>query len=182
MDNQQAYRIDGVLWWVWQDTTNVRHVQPICPIHKLRMYPALHSYMKYPFQATRLKCEECADFHDLPRNYSKEEQYVVDKVDSKAFKGMKVFNIDDEAVPLAEEKLKSLDSKYFITALLTNSKTGLRLVVYAGEKGSKAKTQIFVEPEIKRLAFDQKDLHPTEVFTKLEATFSDGTKASQGKK
>ncbi len=50
------------------------------------------------------------------------------------------------------------------------------------KKGEKKKTQIFVEPDIKRLAFDQKDLHPTDVFTKLEATFSDGTKASQKKK
>lgn len=49
------------------------------------------------------------------------------------------------------------------------------------KKGVKEKTQIFVEPKIKRLAFDQKDLHPTDIFTKLEATFSDGTKASQTK-
>lgn len=182
MDKQQIHRIDGVLWWVWQGNASVRHVQPVCPLHKLRMYPARHSYMNYDSQAARLKCEECADFHNLPRNYSKEERYVLDKIDAKIFKGMKVFNIDDEAVPLVEEKLKSVDSKYFVTSLLTKSKTGLRLVVYAGEKGSEAKTQIFVEPEIKRLAFDQKDLHPTEVFTKLEATFSDGTKASQEKK
>lgn len=182
MDQQQTYRIDGVLWWVWQDNTNVRHVQPICPHHKLRMYPARHSHMNYDFQAVRLKCEECAEFYNLSRNYSKEEIYVLDKIDAKIFKGMKVFNIDDEAVPLTEEKLKSVDSKYFVTSLLTKSKTGLRLVVYAGKKGSGSKTQIFVEPEIKRLSFDQKDLHPTEVFTKLEATFSDGTKASQGKK
>jgi hypothetical protein len=42
-------------------------------------------------------------------------------------------------------------------------------------------TQIFVEPEIRRLAFDQKDLHPNDVFTKVEATFIDGTTAKTDK-
>jgi len=179
---QQTYRIDGVLWWIWQDNTNIRRVQPICPRHKLRMYPSLHSYMKYSFQAIRLKCEECKDFYNLPRSYSKEEQYVLDKIDAKIFKGMKVLNIDDEAIPLAKEKIISKDSKHFVISLLTESKTGLRLVVYAGEKGKNVKTQIFVEPEIKRLSFDQKDLHPTDIFTKLEASFINGTKANLEKK
>jgi hypothetical protein len=58
---------------------------------------------------------------------------------------------------------------------------GQRLVVYAGEKGRKEKTQVFVEPDIKRLAFDQNDIHPSEVFVKLEATFRDGTQISMKK-
>lgn len=91
---------------------------------------------------------------------------------------MKVLNLDDEAIPLADDKVKTKDGKFFVVANLNESKTGKRLVVYAGEKGKQNKTQIFVEPEIKRLSFDQNDLHPTDVFTKLEATFSDGTKVS----
>jgi hypothetical protein len=31
-----------------------------------------------------------------------------------------------------------------------------------------------VEPELKRMSFDQNDSHPNEVFTKVEATFKDG--------
>ena len=90
---------------------------------------------------------------------------------------MRFINLDDEALPIAEVKLDSKDDPdYFVTGLLTKSKVGLRLIVYAGKKGSPEKSQIFVEPEIKRLAFDQKDLHPSDVFTKVEATFKDGAK------
>jgi len=133
-------------------------------------------------KSTYLSCSECSEYHKLPRQYNDEKRYVIDKIDSKVFKGMKVLNIDNEAVPLVEKKVSSEDGKYFVTALLTESKVGLRLVIYAGEKGKKEKTQIFVEEEIKRLAFDQNDLHPTDVFTKIEATFKDNSKASINKK
>jgi hypothetical protein len=62
------------------------------------------------------------------------------------------------------------------------SKVGERLVIYAGERGKTNKTQIFVEPRIKRLAFDQKDAHPSDVFLKVEATFEDGSSASMKRK
>ena len=55
------------------------------------------------------------------------------------------------------------------------SKRGLQLVVYAGEKGKTKKAQIIIEPEIKRLAFDQQDLNPNDVFIELKATFEDGS-------
>lgn len=94
---------------------------------------------------------------------------------------MKVLNLDDEAIPLAESKISSKDDKFFVTAILTESKVGKRLVVYAGEKGRKEKSQIFIEPEIKRLAFDQKDMHPTEVFLELTGTFDDGSSVTINK-
>jgi hypothetical protein len=97
------------------------------------------------------------------------------KLESRELKNLKVLNLDDEAIPLAEAKSKSKDGKYFVTASLVESKVGKRLVVYVGERGQKDKTQIFVEPEIKRVAFDQNNLHPTDIFLKLEGTFVDGS-------
>jgi hypothetical protein len=183
-DNQNI-RIDNVLWWIFKDTAGNRVPQPLCPIHHLRMEPIrTYNMGKYDSleESASLKCEDCEKSHSLPRTYKKERAYVINRIDAKIFKGMKVLNLDDEAIPLSEEKISSNDNKYFVTGLLTKSKIGLRLVVYAGEKGKKEKTQIFVEPEIKRLAFDQKDLHPTDVFTKLEATFKDGSTNSINKK
>lgn len=104
------------------------------------------------------------------------------ELNSATYKKMKFINLDDEALPLASDKKFSDDNKFFVTSLLTKSKTGLRLVVYAGKKGLADKTQIFVEPEIKRLAFDQNNVHPTDIFTKLEATFLDGSTVTQKKK
>lgn len=178
----QYAKIDKIKWWVWTNSSGIRGVQAICPIHDIRMYPAKGYGEKFLDDATNLRCEECKNWHSIPRNWKREQQYVLDKVESKIIKGLKFINLDDEALPIAEDKVSSKDNKFFVKSSLTKSKTGLRLVVYAGEKGRKEKTQIFIEPDIKRLAFDQKDLHPTDVFTKLEATFADGTKASQEKK
>jgi len=181
MDMKNQYiTIDKIKWWVRTDITDNRIAQPLCPIHNLRLRPIKDVYSKkYDFwkHSRTLRCEDCKKSHRIPRNYEAEQQYVIDRLDAKVFKSMKFINLDDEALPIAKEKISSKDNKYFVTSLLTKSKTGLRLVVYAGKKGEKKKTQIFVEPDIKRLAFDQKDLHPTEIFTKLEATFKDKTKS-----
>lgn len=166
--NEQALIIDGIKWHVQS-----RQAQPLCPKHYLRLSLVINeSYM------CKLKCAECKDLYEMPREFTKQKQYIIDKIDSKIFKKMKYINLDNEAIPIAESKITSKDNKYFTTALLTDSKVGLRLVVYAGKKGQNHKTQIFVEPDIKRLAFDQNDIHPSEVFLKLEGTFNDGTKAS----
>jgi len=177
---EEFITIDKIKWWVWTSENESRGTQPYCFKHNIRMYPELIYGQKYPYQVNHLRCAECEKLYELPRTYDNEKQYVLDKVESKIIKGLKFINLDDEAIPIAEDKKKN--SEYFVTSLLTESKLGLRLVVYAGKNGSNQKTQIFIEPGIKRLAFDQNNLHPTDIFTKLEATFQDGTKAGQKKK
>lgn len=171
--NDEFITIDNIRWWV-----SNRIPQPLCPIHNLRLRPLedIHS-SRHTFQnlSHTLKCEECIKTFIIPRSYSNEKLYVIDKIDAKIFKNQKFINLDDEALPIAEDKIPK-NSEYFVTALLTQSKVGKRLVVYAGKRGNEQKTQIFVEPEIRRLAFDQKDLHPPDVFTSLEAVFDDGSK------
>jgi hypothetical protein len=181
---KQKIRVDKTDWWIYEEK-GIRFPQPLCPIHHLRMYPVkyqMDNIYDSAEESNWLRCEDCKEFHNLPRKFREEKKYVINKIDAKVFKGMKVLNLDDESVPLTEEKLSSEDKKYFVTGLLTKSKVGLRLVIYAGERGRKEKTQIFVEPTIKRLAFDQKDLHPTDVFTKVEATFDDDSRSSLNKK
>lgn len=174
--SDQGIIIDGIKWIIGKVS---RNPVPLCPKDFIELDPYPDAYDIFE---KKLKCEECKKIYPLPREYEHEKKYVKRKLNSRNYKKMRFINLDDEALPIAKEKVSSKDNKYFVTSLLTKSKTGLRLVVYAGKKGKKKKTQIFVEPGIKRLAFDQKDLHPTDVFTKLEATFSDGTKASQEKK
>ncbi len=165
-------RIDKIKWHIERGLRG-RRVQPLCPIHSMRLKGSDYDRV--------LMCEDCPKSYQIPRNLENERRYVLNRIDANIFKGMKVLNLDDGAIPLAESK-NSGDDKYFVASVLTVSKTGKRLVVYAGEKGKKEKTQILVEPEIKRLAFDQNNLHPNDVFTKLEATFSDGSTASQQSK
>lgn len=170
--NYKPIILDGVKW-IFESG----RVQPLCPKHHLRLSLAYNDN-----HASSLSCAECKERYKFPREYTKQEQYVLDKLDARQFKDMKFINLDDEAIPIAKDKVISENGKYFVTSLLTKSKVGHRLVVYAGEREKKEKTQIFVEPEIKRVAFDQKDLHPAEVFVKLKATFDDGSSASISKK
>ena len=44
-------------------------------------------------------------------------------------------------------------------------------MILAGDKTSKNKTQLFVDHTNERLAFDQHNDHPGEVFSKVTATF-----------
>jgi len=187
MGTQEIVRIDGLKWWMTQTAAGGRVPVPLCPEHDLRLTPILgRIYSSYYHQyvddssdnSVSLECAEGPHTLKMPRKYVAEKKYVIDRIDAKIFKGMKTINLDDEAVPIAKEKVKSEDGKFFITTQLMESKRGLQAVIYAGKKGKTQKTQIFVEPEVKRLAFDQKDLHPTDVFLKVEATFDDGTKQS----
>lgn len=172
----KGFIIDGVRWVIGQ---HPRIAIPLCPKDFIKLDPFPD---RSPYTDNSLKCEGCGKVYFLPRTVDDEERYLLNKLDSRVFKAMSFVNLDDEAIPIAEDKKSSKNNKFFVVSRLMESKAGLRLIVYAGEKGKKEKTQIFVEPDIKRLAFDQKDLHPTDVFTKLEATFSDGTKAIQEKK
>jgi len=172
---ENLYRFDGVLW------EGDRSPTPLCPKHRLEMDS--YSYDdESPYVYDHLRCEECSKDYVIPRDLSDEQKYLVRKLRAKNYlKDIKVLNLDDEAIPIAESKATSKDKKYFVKALLTESKVGQRLVVYAGERGKKDKTQIFIEPSIKRLAFDQNNIHPSDVFLKLEATFNDGDKSSINK-
>lgn len=166
--------IDKIKWWVKADGGSSSQL-PLCPKDNMYLHGDLFE------STTELRCEECGTIYKLPRTLEKEKKYVFDRVASTIFSKLQFTNLDDIAIPIAEDKIKK-NSDYFVTSLLTKSKIGLRLIVYAGKKGSKDKTQIFIEPEIKRLAFDQRDLHPNDVFVKLEATFNDKSKATIFKK
>lgn len=172
----KGFIIDGVKWVIGQHPPKAI---PLClkDLIELDSYPG-----GFEFSDLKLRCLKCGKVYTLPRSVENQKIYVLREVNASTYKTKKFINLDDEAIPIAEDKATSKDKKFFVVSRLMESKVGLRLVVYAGKKGEAQKTEIFVEPEIKRLSFDQKDLHPTDVFTKLEATFCDKIKASLEKK
>lgn len=161
-------RLDGVLW---DDSLYHRAYCPDCRIEMDAYVPQDH------WLHVGLFCEDCGKKYQIPRDIDEQKKYVSRKIEAKNLKTIKVINFDDEATPLAEDKVE-VQNGHFVKSILTDSKVGKRLVIYAGEKGIQKKTQIFAEPEIKRLSFDHKDIHPGEIFIKVEATFIDGTKGS----
>lgn len=180
MNDEQIIRIDGIKWVI-----EYGNPTPLCPDHNLRMTPYPEGMVEVatygvtrnmlPDEASKVKCAEGPHYFPIPRSFAEEKKYVIDRIDAKEFKDMEVVDLDGELTPIAKERIASEDGRYFVTTQLMESKRGLQVVVYAGEKGKTEKTQIFVEPEIKRLAFDQKNLHPNDVFVKLKATFDDGS-------
>lgn len=183
MKEDRLIIVDGIKWC---DVPNARArtVQPICLQHNLRLTPIVIYTFEYvggvkrrdprrTDESVELLCDE-GEGHKikLSREYGREKAYVVNKIDAQNFARMKTINLDDSMVPVASEELK--DSDYWIKAKVTESKSGTRLIVWAGSKKDKNKAQLFIEPGLKRMNFDQNDDHPTEVFAKIEATFVGG--------
>lgn len=173
-NTKNTYRIDGIIWWI-EDHVNIRVPIPLCPKHFLKMEPSLE-YTSVS-EARSLWCAECKKPFKIPRAFGGEKRYIIDKLDSKIFRQMKIINIDDEAIPIAKDEIRDPNSPYWVESRLVKSKSGKRLVIYAGERGNKNKTQIFVEPGNRRMSFDHTNHHPTDIFVKLEAVFEDGTKS-----
>ncbi len=187
MSNADIVRVDGIKWWIATTTTGGRTAVPLCPQHNIRLDPQPGTYFsrsagylkKANSTAKTLLCEEGQHKFEINREYEKEQAFVLNKVDAKAFEKMSVLNLDDEAVPVASQELK--DTNYWVKAKVTTSKAGTRLLVWAGDKTAKNKTQLFIEPSLKRLSFDQNDDHPMEVFAKIEATFAENVTTSIAK-
>lgn len=183
-------RIDGIKWWITKDTNGGRLPIALCPQHDLRLTPRPEThynstYRKYMPNASstarKMKCEEGPHYLEIPREYSDEKSYIIDRVDALVFKKMSVINLDDESIPVAIEDLKDKNSPYWVRAKVTESKSGIRLIIWAGDRSKKNKAQLFVEPGLKRLGFDHSDDHPTEIFTKVTATFVDDNNSTISK-
>ncbi len=186
---RQIIRIDGIKWWVTTSKTGIRTPTPLCPDHDLRMRPIPPRVYQggsyhdgYEGNALKLKCAEGPHEIALPRKFNEEKLYIIDRIDAKVFAKMQTVDLDGELTPVAKEKLKS--DKYFLTGQIMESKRGLQVVLYAGEKGKTGKSQIFIDPGTKKVSFDHKDLSPTDVFTKITAIFDTGASYTieQGKK
>src|SRR3990172_2751816 len=126
MIKDKIHRIDGIKWWITSDSTGLRLSMPLCPEHDLRLIPVT-PYRGNSWNAIELKCAEGPHMINRPRTFEKEKQYVLDCIDARIFKKMEVINLDDEAVPIAESKVKSKDNKFSVTSKLMKSKRGLQL-------------------------------------------------------
>lgn len=174
----QLLLLDGIKWQI-AETANGRIPFPICPRHNLRLHSApkqtelnpvtLRQQYMLESDSQLFICAEGQHEFRLSRPYHLEQAYVLDTLGAPSLANMEVVNLDDQIIPVAKEELK--DSDYWVRAKVTKSKTGTRLIVWAGSKAEKNKAQLFVEPEIERLSFDHNDDHPNEVFAKVEATF-----------
>ena len=102
---------------------------------------------------------------------------ILRRLESKRYQEAEYLDIDGYLTPASKEsQVKTKSGVYSITAQIKNSdKHGEQIVIYAAKKGIKGKSQIFIDPSYGKLTFDQNDVSPKDIFTKLEATFRDGS-------
>lgn len=156
-------------------------LKAICREHSFELDEGRHGQWGWEddFQgyAHKLRCVEGPHYIDLPSRISEIRDYIRKKLDSTLYTEAKLVDLDGLLVPVSKkEKVDVGNSEYFVTSQVRSGKRGDQVVIYAGKKGSKSKVQVFVDPEHKRMSFDQNDLNPADVFAKLEATFRGGTK------
>ncbi|SRR6266496_5631835 len=156
----------GIKWFI---TPTSDFGVPFCKEHNMPMQDPEYSSQEY------FTCYECGGKRVL-RSSIEQKRYVAHKMRSSLVAKIDVINYDGELVPVA--KAKSKDGTYGITAQIMESKHGKQLVIYAGKKGAEGKVQLFVDTKNGKLAFDHKDLKPSDIFAKVEATFIDGSKMS----
>ena len=153
----------------------------ICAKHKLVVDEEIeYDGFGSPMPTMNLECLEGPHTIVLDRTPGEIREYIRRKIESKKYQEAKYFDIDGYLVPASKEaKVKTESGDYFVTTQVMNSeKKGEQIVIYAGKKGAKYKSQIFIDPKHGKITFDQNDINPKDVFVKIEATFRDGSKAS----
>lgn len=137
---------------------------------------------KFKFGESDFICPNCQDSEiHLGVSYKIAKSDIESIIASGKYKKAEIIDIDGVHTPVLKKKVKSQNNKYFASVQINESKRGPQLVIYAGKRGHKAKTQIFVTPETKKMSFDHKDIQPTEIFTKVTAQFDDETVNTIGK-
>lgn len=159
---------DTSIKWMMQ-SDSAQEAIPYCALHHLPL-----GEPDDEFEDEYFTCDECPTPKVVPRVAYRQAVYVANKLRAKELAKIDVINYNGELVPVA--KVKTKNDEYWVTAQVMESKHGHQLVVYAGKKGMDGKAQIFVDTENHKLAFDHKDIDPSDVFAKLEATFKDGSK------
>lgn len=94
--------------------------------------------------------------------------------ESLQYKDAEIINIDGDLIKIQRDFQK--DDDYWVDVKLSKNKKGqLQLMVLAGSKKDGDKAQLFLDPANERLAFDQNNNHPTQIFTKVIAIFKKST-------
>lgn len=97
-------------------------------------------------------------------------------IESLNLRDAEIVSIDGYQIPIAKAKTPNKDDAYWVEARINDTKQGKQVVVYAGKRGESDKSQIFVDIENDKISFDQNNIHPNDIFFRLEGQFKSGKK------
>ncbi len=172
------YRWNKINWYIenilnpfsnFEDTKAV----PVCP------NPACHCYLvksteSYSIGEYKYKCINCNFKITLDKSIEEKTIDFLKIKESFKFKNAEIINIDGELIKIKNEH--KTDDDYWVDVKISkNKKNEVQLMILAGSKKNKDKTQLFLEPKNEKLTFDQNNDHPLQVFTKVVAKFKNSS-------
>lgn len=169
MIKKKLHLWDRVLWEENYDMNG--NPEPIvhCPIQRCH---CILRKSKEPYVLGEYKyfCIKCG--FKIILNKSIEEKGIdfMDVFLSQEYKDADIINIDGELIKVQKQEQK--DNDYWIEAKLSKNRKGqVQLMILAGSKKEKDKTQLFLEPITEKLTFDQNNDHPRKIFAIVTAIF-----------
>ena len=131
-----------------------------------------NSFSEQEYATARCPKQRCNFEIILDKSIEEKEKDFLDVLESLNYKDAEIINIDGELISVQKEEQK--DKDYWIEAKLSKNKKGqVQLMVLAGSKKQKDKTQLFLDPSNEKLTFDQNNDHPKKFFAKVIAVFKD---------
>ncbi len=174
MDNNtvKIYMSGGICWDYEVDINGVPYdVIALCPKKNCHGKLIKDIGAKYKHGEWKYKCIVCDCKITLNKSIEEEGKIFLHRLESQKYKDAELIKIDDELIKLTESELKD-DKDYWITAKLSENKRGNKqLMILVGSKREEDKTQLFIDIANEKLSFDQNNIHPKEIFTKVVATF-----------
>lgn len=138
-----------------------------CPRCKCVLCKSKEKYERGEYKYCCVNCDFKITFE---KTIEEKISDFVNVMESRRFKDAEIINIDGELIKIRRDEQTDFD--YWIDVKLSkNRKDEIQLMVLAGSKKDKDKTQLFLEPKNEKLTFDQNNDHPSQVFTKVIATF-----------
>jgi hypothetical protein len=168
--NIQLYLWEGLHWDIDYDINGGPYSQiPLCPKQKCncRLRKSKDTYSRGEYKYDCVRC----DFKiTLNKSIEDKASDLLDIIGSQKYRDAEIINLDGELVKVQREQI--IDTDYWVDVKISkNRKEEVQLMVLAGSKKDKNKTQLFIDPQNEKISFDQNNQKPVEVFTKVTAIF-----------
>ena len=171
-DKKTLYRFEGLLW----DTSKNK---ALCPAPNC--FCELEDFEDDDLEYYTYKCIRC-EFKITSNRSIYGSSLIVEKIlNSDQYKNSEIINLDGDSIRVSRQQIDDFD--YWADVKISKNKKGqIQLMVLAGSKKENDKAQLFIEPKNEKLSFDQNNLHPKEVFVRVDAIFRDSNHSIKSNK
>lgn len=174
---ENIYSIGGLLWRIElysKDQTpadygfwkNIKYIPYCWQKHRLKMTSR---------NAREFYCDNCRKNYAMSFTGNDVIDFISKEIESSYLDALDLIDIDGTLTPVKKIKEDNLDDGYYLVGQVSRSSRSTQVVLYAGKKGEHDKCQIFITPEERRLSFDQHDISPQDLLSKITVEFRDGS-------